>query len=768
MRLDRKEECPSLSPSHWERLPAPSAFFGAAAKLVKAVTCAGLLALPGLAVQAASTDAPAKTFAIVRIAESAAPSIDGKLDESVWQEAAQIEDLKQFQPNEGAEPSQRSRFYIMYDADYLYIGAKLWDTNPDQVSANILRYGERLNSEDKIGVLLDTFNDKRNGYMFEVNPNGIRDDALWIDTTTTQWEWEGIYTAEAARDAEGWTAEMAIPFKTLSFDPASDTWGINFVRLVGRTNERIGWSFRNRVLNPSNSGVVTGITGLNQGLGLDVVPGASFRQQKTHGEGSGEFDLEPTLDVYYKLTSGLNAALTFNTDFSATEVDNRQINLSRFSLFFPEKRGFFLRDSDIFEFGRLKGGDVPATVSPTFLRSSMENGRPFFSRSIGLSGSGEPVDLIAGAKVSGRVAGFNVGALAIRQDEQVTVDARNLFVARAIANVLSESSLGLIATSGNPKSNLDNTLIGADFRYSNRRLPGNRALEGEAWVQQSDTEGLDGDDFAWGVRLRSPNNTGLYGGAGVKELESNFNPALGYVNRRDIRNYTGELGYTRRFRDGYFQSLRSAVDYEQFDGLTSGEMESRVVNWRAIEASFRRNDQIKLFYTMNEEVLDAPFEISDGIILDPRSYSFDEYKLTMEAASTRRLSGKITWTQGDFYSGERWKAESSLVWKASPHFWFTGGYEYNDVSLPEGDFIVRLMSTRFDVMFTSTWSWVTLLQYDNVSRSVAAHSRVRWIPQAGREMFIVYNHNLTENTFEDRFHSVRADGAVKFNYTFRF
>lgn len=694
--------------------------------------------------------------------------MDGRLDDAIWQQAAQIDDLRQYQPLSDAEVTERSRFYVMYDADTLYVGARLWDSEPGQITANILRQGERMNNDDKISVILDTFNDKRNGYRFEVNPNGIRDDALYIDTTTLQWEWEGIYVAHAARDAEGWTAEMAIPFKTLSFNPASDTWGINFARLVARKSERIGWVFSNRTQNPSNSGVMTGLKDMNQGLGLDVVPGLSFRQEKIHGAGPGQFDLEPSLDVYYKVTSGLNAALTFNTDFSATEVDARQVNLSRFNLFFPEKRGFFLRESDIFEFGRLKGGDTGGIIAPTFSRPTLENGRPFFSRRIGLSAAGEPVDLIAGAKLSGRVAGFNVGALAIRQDEQPGVDAASLFVARAVANVLNQSSLGLIATSGDPRSNLDNSLVGADFRYTNNQFAGGQTLEGEAWVQQSDTEGLEDDDLAWGLRLRSPNNTGWYGGAGLKELQANFNPALGYVNRRDVRNVTGELGYTRRFAEGYAQAARTAVDFQQFDNLETGDLESRVITYRVLEAFSRRNDQLKLYYVANTEVLDVPFEISDGIVLAPGDYSFDEYQIRTEATGSRRLSGDVTWTQGDFYTGERWKLAGELVWKASPHFWFTGAYEYNDVTLPEGDFIVRLMSTRFDVNFNATWSWVTLIQYDNVSDSVAAHSRVRWIPEAGREMFLVYNHNLIDEQADGSFRSQRADGALKLNYTFRF
>ena len=726
------------------------------------------LASFALAGAAGASEARLTSAAIKRIEVIEAPKIDGHIDDAGWQKATVIEDIRQFQQTENADPTERTRIYVMYDADTLYVAAKMWDSAPDQITSKILRQGERLNNEDKFAIILDTFNDKRNGYRFEVNSNSIRDDALYLDTSQLQWEWDGIYAAKAVRDADGWTAEMAIPFKTLSFNPANDTWGFNFSRLIARKNERDGWTYRNRNQNPSSSGTITGLKDLNQGFGLDVVPGVSFRQEKDYVANTSELKVEPSLDVYYKVTPGMNASLTFNTDFSATEVDNRQVNLSRFSLFFPEKRGFFLRESDIFEFGRLKGGDVSGNINPTFTRPTLENGRPFFSRRIGLSSTGNPVDLVAGAKVAGRIGGFNVGALAIRQDQQATVDARNLFVVRAVANVLSESSLGFIATSGNPNSNLDNTLVGADFKYTDNRFAGGHSLEGEAWVQQSDTEGLKGDDMAWGVRLRSPNNTGWYGGVGLKELQANFNPALGYVNRKDVSNYAAELGYTLRRSGKPLQTVRAAVDFQQFNGLNDGELQSRVITWRTPELFNPLNDQFKLFFIQNTEVLRTPFQISNGIFVPVGRYDFNETQITFDTSGSRAVSGSLTLSDGAFYTGDRWKAGGDVTWKMSSHFWFTGAFEYNDVKLPEGDFIVRLMSSRFDVMFNATWSWVTLIQYDNVSNSIAAHSRVRWIPEAGREMFIVFNHNLAEELPNGGFRSQHADATVKFNYTFRF
>src|SRR5262245_2204830 len=253
-------------------------------------------------------------------------------------------------------------------------------------------------------------------------------------------------------------AELEIPFKTLPFDPDIDTWGFNFGRGIRRRGEEIAWVSRNRTYNPSIMGLATGFEGMNQGFGLDVVPSVSVNKRKAFASSTNESNLEPSLDVFYRVTPSLNASLTANTDFSATEVDDRQVNLTRFSLFFPEKRDFFLNDSDLFEFGRISGSGAQNGNRATSA-STANNGRPFFSRRLGLSPSGTPVDLKVGGKLSGRIGRWNIGALALRQDGFGEVLPSNVLVTRVSANVLQESTLGMIATKGDPSSNLDNSVL---------------------------------------------------------------------------------------------------------------------------------------------------------------------------------------------------------------------------------------------------------------------------------------------------------------------
>ena len=493
--------------------------------------------------------------------------IDGRLDEPAWAQAAIIaaDDIHQILPVEYSAPSQVTRFLVLYDDDALYLAADMKDDRPELMTAKVLRQGG-ANSwlDDQFNIFLDPFNDKRGGYRFQVNPHGVRQEGLFRGADQVQWQWNGIWQAGAQQGVDGWIAETRIPFKTISFDPETDSWGLNFNRRVARTNETMGWVSRNRSQSPAISGELTGISGLQQGLGLDVVPSMTIVERRDFSPRGDTSDAEPSLDVFYKVTPSLNAALTLNTDFSATEVDDRQVNLTRFGLFFPERRDFFLQDADIFEFGRI---GQRAMDSP-FARPLEENALPFFSRRIGLSATGQPVDLEGGAKLSGRAGRWTIGTLAIRQDEFQAVAPSSLFVGRVAANVLAESAVGLIVTDGDPLSNVDNSVAGVDFRYQNTRLPNGRTLESEAWYQQSSTDGREGNDAAWGIRAWSPNTAGFRGGVGIKQVEANFNPALGLSQPS---RHPGLFGRARL----HLSSLRKRLAYAVLRRQRSAYRESR-------------------------------------------------------------------------------------------------------------------------------------------------------------------------------------------------
>ena len=452
-----------------------------------------------------------KSVRVVRI--DTPPTIDGLLDEEVWEQAELIADFHQIRPGDGDEPSERTEVYLLYDDDALYVGARLGDSEPDRIAANTMRHGLGLGrTDDRLVVILDPFNTRRGGYRFETNANGVRHEMLYQNVTQIQTAWDTIWESAGSIDENGWLAEMAIPFKSLAFDPLADAWGFNFARGIRRRGEEIAWVSRNRAYNPSSTGLATGFADMDQGLGLDIVPSISLSEQKFFAPAGSDSDTDPSLDVYYRLTPSLNSALTINTDFSATEVDDRQVNLTRFGLFFPERRDFFLNDADLFEFGRIGGSGFGSNQASS--RPNRENGRAFFSRRIGLSATGTPVDLDYGGKISGRVGRWNIGTLAIRQDASGPVNATDIFVGRVSANVLEESAVGMIVTDGDPTSNLDNSLMGVDFRYLNSRLSGGRVLEADAWFQRSSTEGQSGENSGARDRRAQPQQLGAAGWVG--------------------------------------------------------------------------------------------------------------------------------------------------------------------------------------------------------------------------------------------------------------
>jgi hypothetical protein len=545
-------------------------------------------------------------------------------------------------------------------------------------------------------------------------------------------------------------AEIAIPYKTLSFDPANDTWGINFRRSVARRDERMGWVSRNRNTDPSTSGIAIGFEGLEQGVGLDLVPSASLSQRRSFDPKSSTTDTDPSLDVFYKITPSLTGALTINTDFSATEVDERQVNLTRFGLFFPEKRDFFLQDSDIFEFGGLD-----------------DNGRPFFSRSIGLSALGEPVDLDVGGKVTGRIGRWNIGALSVRQDQYAGIAADNATAVRVSANLLEESNIGVIVTEGDPGSALDNSLTGVDFLYRNSRLPGGKLIEINAWAQESDTEGETEGQEAYGWRISTPNNSRWRGGIRHSHLGENFNPGLGFLNRRGINQLNFGTQYTHRPRDGVFRSILSGYNAERSEVL-SGMLQSQVVRYRLIELENRLGDKFNLEHRAQQEQLAEPFEISAGVILPQGHYSFGETRASVQTADQRKVWMQAAYQQGSFFDGDREEIFGEINWRPAARLRTSFGYTFNDIELPEGNFVTRLVHFRTDVAFSSKLSWVTRIQYDNVSELMGVNMRLHWIPQAGREAFLVLNHTLEDFDLNNRFESTAAEAAIKMSYTFRF
>lgn len=698
------------------------------------------------AIAAAASD---KSVRIRRIATP--PVIDGVMDEEVWLRAPVIDDLHQVNPVEFAAPSERTEVRLLYDRDALYIGVRLFDSQPKLINARVLRQNQPIGSDDRFFVQIDPFNSRRSGYIFGVNPNGVRFDGVFEGVTQRQFDWDGIWQAAATIDDKGWVVEIAIPFKTLSFDPGTDTWRMNFARNIERKNETIAWVSRDRNMDLSTMGEVRGISQIEQGRGLDVVPSASVHDRRAFPGVPGDSGLEPSLEVFYKLTPQLNASLTLNTDFSATEVDDRQVNLTRFSLFFPERRAFFLQDLDIFQFGRLQ-----------------QDGRPFFSRRLGINNDGQQVPLDFGGKLSGRIGRLDLGMLAVRQEAFAGVDATTAVVARVAANVLAESSVGMIFTDGDPNSNLDNSVAGIDFRYLNSRFASGRSMVGEAWVQRSKTEGLTGDDSAAGIGLRVPSNTGLNGSLTLTRIGSNFNPALGFVRRQGVRESKLEFGNTWRPRGGKIRTIASGINADHIEYLDNGDVQSESIEFKLLDVNLNSQDGFNLSYIKNKEGLREAFPIWTDITIQPGLYSFDNVHFGVRTGNQRAIGGGFFMDKGEFYDGDRLGVGMFLGWRPGKHFRANARYQVNDITLPEGEFHTRVVRLSLETAFTSTLSWINLIQYDNVSETVGINSRLHWMPQAGREAYLVLNHNIDDADRDGIYHSSFSELTLKYSYTFRF
>ena len=535
-----------------------------------------------------------KNFTIPRATQ--APQIDGDLSDPAWANAAPIVEFLQASPVEYRTPSERTEAFITYDDEAVYIAFFAYDSQPEEITANVLQQEGNLANDDKVIVILDPFNNQRSGYLFQINPNGVRKEALFVSGTQPNYSWAGIWNGTAKRVEGGWTAEFEIPFKSISFDPNNGTWGVNFGRELQRTQEEMAWYSQNASYYPDSSGKMNGLTGGNQGIGLDVVPAIAGNSYDNKVTGAEDSDLEPSVDIFYKITPQINLAVTINTDFSATEADTNTLNNSRFRRFFAEKRSFFLNDFDAFNFG-LADQDLRGAESGN-------NALAFYSRRIGLSESGEPVNIIGGAKISGRAGNTEFGALVMRQDEYEerdsngniigVIDPTNAIVARVSQTILKESKIGFIYTDGNPAENQDNSLYGADFHYRKTDF-GNKSLDAVLMYQQTEDPDFSDKQSAYSAVISIDDDQGWSGGMQYFAVEENYSPGLGFTQRHNAELLSGRIMHKWIFEDlAYVQAAGSVFEFERWQYLDTGNLDSEKFSSIPFFVRLVRGDLIRL------------------------------------------------------------------------------------------------------------------------------------------------------------------------------
>ncbi|MBI3304650.1 MAG: carbohydrate binding family 9 domain-containing protein [Deltaproteobacteria bacterium] len=676
-------------------------------------------------------------------------SIDGVLDEPAWQRAQVADTFWQREPDEGAPPSQRTEVRVLYSRSRLYVGVICFDTDPRAIVASRFDRDADLEPDDRVTLLFDTFHDHRNAFIFQVNAVGARFDQIITDEGQDQnRDWNGIWYARTRITEQGWTVEFAIPFQTLHFAKGQTTWGFNVQRVIKRRTEEAVWAGYRQNLDffrVSEAGHLNGLEGAEQGAGLDVVPFLSTAAKRNAAT------FKPGLDVFYNLMPSLTLSLTANTDFGETEVDEAQVNLTRFPLFFPEKRQFFLEDA-----GNFAVNDLTPTSGPLVVI-------PFFSRRIGIADDGKPVDLMGGAKLSGRVGPYRLGLLNVQTQERGKIPDENLSVVRVKRDLFTKSSIGFIATHRDPARGAATGLVGSDFLYSTSTLWNDKNLAFSGFFLKSFIPKAR-KDLAWGNQLNLPNDTWTVFGT-YREVQKDFDATLGFVPRKGIRRFGWFLEAAPRPHRWGTRQISCAFDGNYFADPDTNLLLMRNVSFPC-EWRLDSGDLLTVRTQETFERLTQDFAISQGVTIPPGAYVFRRQRVQLRSADKRPVAVRLTYEWGDFYRGKRddWIARLDL--RPDPHFFLSTEYQQNDVRLPEGNFVVRLLRLRLSLALSPDLSWFNLVQYDTVSEILSLNSRLRWILEPGNDLFLVYNHGWRDTARALR--PILREGRIKVQYTYRF
>jgi len=676
--------------------------------------------------------------------------VDGVLDEPMWASAQLVDEFTQTDPDEGQPATARTSVRVLASASAIAIGL-VCDQDPGDIVSFSVRRDAGLNNEDHVRIVLGPFLDGRSGYVFTINPTGARYDGLIEPGGDDNADWDGIWDAATKRNSSGWSAEILIPIQTLSFNPDLREWHFNLQRRIQRRLETDRWAFPARqyqLTQTSRAGVLTDLPAFDLGVGLTVRPAVTTGAGIPAPEADIDGKFHPSLDATQRVGANLLASVTVNTDFAETEVDTRRTNLTRFPLFFPEKRTFFLEGSDIFSFGLGLEEDVI----------------PFHSRRIGLV-EGHEVPIIAGGKINGRVGDSNIGGTVVGTNDLsgVVPDETVMAVGRVKQNIWSESWVGAIATVGDPLARSGSWLGGVDFTYATSSFRGDKNLRAGAWGLATGRDDLQGDTTAYGFQVSYPNDKWEVE-LTHKRIGRDFDPSLGFVPRRAVHLINGQINNRTRISSGPFQQLTHEFEPSIATDL-SGKWESyRVfiapVNWR-----FRSGDRFEFNANPEGERLVEPFEVADGVEIPAGPYHWRRYRLEAGTAQKRRFYTQLTYWFGGFYDGDLQQFEWTGAWNPMPLVTveFTG--EHNAGNLSSGDFTQTLVGNRLRINLSPDLSIASYVQYDTVSDSIGVNTRLRWTFTPVADLFVVYNHNV--RSLVERWQLESNQLLIKLQYAWR-
>ncbi len=662
-----------------------------------------------------------------------APDIDGHLEEELWQKAPAAGNFIQKQPDEGKPATEKTEARILYDNKNVYIGIMCYDSEPQKIIANEKRRdSENIYENDHVRIMLDTFHDRRNGYIFVINPlgakldlqvrkEGKREGGWHIANPNVNIDWDGVWKVRSTIHQKGWSAEIEIPFATLRFDQnPTNGWGLNFLRNVRRKNEESTWAPLPRNLNLykiSMAGELQGLEGLSKVLNLQVKPfalvgGTSHRDAADRLTSEGVLD--GGIDLKYGVTSNLTLDITYNTEFSQVEADYQQINLTRFSLYFPEKRDFFLENAAIFSIG------------------SPDDAMIFFSRRIGISPLGEEIPLLGGVKLAGKAGRFNIGLINLQAQAMSELPANNFTVLRLSRDILGKSAIGLMVT--NRQSEVSGDFNRAFCVDGDFILGDNFSMSG--YYAGTSSPGLEGRNRA--AKLGFQWISDLWDCYGYYfDIQENFNAEMGFVKRTGIRRFQTHLGFTPEPDIKGIKQLSPHI----FFAYTADQENTLLLREEHIHfpVNFINGGHISIQWNEDHEFVDYPFPIQRDITVPVGIYTSPWWQADFSTNRSLRLYGSMSYRWGGFYGGNSRILNVSTGWRPTPSFASEISVIYNDVNLPQGDFANHLLRVRTIYNFSTRLALMSLIQWNGDTDEVNVNIRFNFIHKPGSDLFIVYN-----------------------------
>lgn len=683
--------------------------------------------------------------------------LDGRLDEPAWAKSQSVS-LTQQAPVPGGASAYSTTVRALVTSQGVYFGVRCEDPDPNRIVTHTLQRDGDFSSDDMVSLVLDTLGDGRTAYLFQLNALGAQADGLVSGPESLSLDWDGLWETAVSRDERGWTAEVFLPSRTLRFDPSQNPWNLNVERFVARERMTLRWAspiLDAKFPDMARSGLLDGMKGLDRGSGLSITPYLSAIRETDFPNRSTHVKVRGGLDVAVPVSNQLSGMLTYRPDFAETEVDARQINLTRFQLFFPEKRSFFLEGSNQFQFGIGLGG--------VFV--------PFFSRTIGLV-NGEPITLDGGGKLLGRVGPVSVGALSVHQQASQEGKATTLSAARVNWDLNEHLRIGAIGTHGDPTGLGTNRLTGVDSVWQTSRLFGDKLFLVGVWGARSEgTTVPKGDADGYGFKIDYPND--LWD---VKFVFNRFgeamNPAMGFLPRPGTRQMDFGMAYQPRPSSPRWNWIRQAFfEFEASRVLDlSGNIQSESMFTAPINFRNQAGDHFEVNWAPERQVITEPFEISKGVVVPAGDYRFNRYRFEVISSPSRTWQAGITLWNGDFYGGRLLQWIQTLGWNAQDgHIRMTLKTENDFARLPWGNFVQRMIQLKGEYAWSPHLILSGFLQYDTESQRLGSNLRLRWTLKPGVEAFFVWNRGWLRPDLNGplRLLPLEETLSFKFRWTFR-